>query len=80
VQQGRRAAIDERGSKPQKQPYKEAIKLLSVLTSTPPYEKAQRLLSVSEAVVDAVRKYWRFRSPNTDMSAMMYSPLCWVVA
>jgi hypothetical protein len=48
--------------------------LLGALPNTPPYEKAQRLLSVSEAVIDAVRKYWLFRSPNTDMSAMMYVP------
>ncbi len=48
--------------------------MLGALPNTPPYEKAQRLLSVSEAVIDAVRKYWLFRSPNTDMSAMMYVP------
>ncbi|ELR18159.1 MORN repeatcontaining protein [Acanthamoeba castellanii str. Neff] len=67
----RKATLDTRGGKSQKQPYKEAIKLLGALPNTPPYEKAQRLLSVSEAVIDAVRKYWLFRSPNTDMSAMM---------
>lgn len=56
-----------------KYPYKEAIKLLAALPNLPPAEKAQRLLRVSQAVIEAVQQYWQFRAPNTDVASMLYA-------
>jgi len=56
---------DERKQK--KPPYKEAIKLLNSLPTVPAHKKAQVLLQVSEAVCNAVKKFWKFRADQVPL-------------